>query len=152
MRGLVAAVVLALALAGCGVPLRADQVVIYAQPDEGIHVVEPVAGPRGGETVIRIENYTPAERQFVLARTDAAVDALPADLAGARKPSDHEAVVAVTEEMEPVERDFAGVLPYDVPSVKTLHVHLRPGQRYLLFDRLNPAADGSWLELRAQPT
>lgn len=148
-RRTVLVLVLALTLAACDVPLRADQLLLRGQED-AVELVRPETALRGGETVITIENFANAERQFVLARTDLRAEAVPVELATARTPSDNDAVVAVTEVMDPVDRDFAGLLALDVPSVTRLHVHLVPGERYLLFDRLGGLDEGLWIELLAK--
>jgi hypothetical protein len=145
-----AALVAMLSLPGCGVRLGAEHATIRVRDDK-MELSVPTARPvRAGEVVITIENYTFAKRQVVLARTNLQPPALPERLATASRGRDDKAVVAVTGRMRSARRTIAGFLPTTVPSKQSLHVHLHPGEQYVLFDRLGGLGNGQYLTLTAR--
>jgi hypothetical protein len=139
-----AALVAMLSLPGCGVRLGAEHATIRVRDDK-MELSVPTARPvRAGE------NYTFAKRQVVLARTNLQPPALPERLATASRGRDDKAVVAVTGRMRSARRTIAGFLPTTVPSKQSLHVHLHPGEQYVLFDRLGGLGNGQYLTLTAR--
>jgi hypothetical protein len=146
---LAAAAVAMLSLPGCGVRLGAEHATVRIRDDKMELALPTTRAVRPGEVVITIENYTFAKRQVVLARTDLQPPALPPRLATAERGRDDKAVVAVTGRMRSATRTIAGFLPTTVPSKQSLHVHLHPGDRYVLFDRLGGLGNGQYLTLTA---
>jgi len=135
---------------GCGVRLGAEHATVRLRDDKMELAIPTARAVRSGEVVITVENYTFTRRQVVLARTDQQPPALAPRLATAARGRDDEAVVAVTGTMRSATRTIAGFLPTTVPSKQNLHVHLRPGEQYVLFDRLGGLDKGLYLTLRAQ--
>lgn len=150
--GVVLLVVLASGLSGCGVQLGAEHVTVAIRDGE-MQLVEPADREiRAGEVVLRIENFTFDRRQVVLARTTSPPDQLPERLATALRGRDDPAVVAVSGRMRPAKTVVAGFLPTTAPAVDALHIHLRPGERYLLWDRLGGLQEGLALALEPVET
>jgi hypothetical protein len=134
---------------GCSVELRAEQVQVRID-NASMKLDLPKDRPiKSGEVVIKIENYTYAKRQIVLARTTLDPGALPQKLATALRGQDHKDVVSVTAVMRSAKTELVGILPGTVPSVTTLHVNLKRGESYLLFDRLGGLAAGQSLRITA---
>lgn len=145
-----AAVVAGAALvgSGCGVQLRAEELKVEAG-DGSIRIVEPDDGRvSSGEIVITIVNQTSERRQFTLARGDAAPAKIPEELVDAYSYRDDSDIVAVTGVMRAAEVELQfGSIPRPVPTETKLHVHLRSGTSYLLFDRLGGYRHGYALRL-----
>jgi len=109
-------------------------------------VLEPAPSDKG-ETIIRIENNSPAKRQMVLLLLDDGVfpQGLPVDdgIVPTGKPSDveHEGdgyrVVEKGEDMRPY---FGG----DQRPVTTMHTYLRPGTYVLTSNLAGDYAKGLW--------
>lgn len=103
----------------------------------GMAVVTPKSHQiRTGEVVITVENYTGSKRQPVLLRTKLTVDQLPQSLVSAPAESTDSAVVMIGGVMEKAKAEIIGFLPVTEPSTAKLHVFLRAGEHYLLFDAL----------------
>lgn len=136
----------AMALAGCGVPLKAEQITVRME-EGGMALSGAEDGFRGGEIVITVENYTPDRRQPVLAETTLRATELPEELATARSTEDGDDIVAVGGIMRPAKATIVGFQPVTEPSVVKLHINLEPGTRYLLFDGRGGADDGLAIEL-----
>ena len=150
--GCLLAALTALALVGssaCSVSLRAEQVKVRVNNDTMLLDLPKDRAIKSGEVVITIENYTYAKRQIVLAKTDLEPGALPDKLATALTGQDHKDVVAVTAVMRSAKTELVGILPGTVPSVITLHVNLKRGESYLLWDRLGGLPTGQALRLTA---
>jgi len=137
-----------LALAGCVSVPKAAQVELQIQ-DDGIVLVRPTGGElvQSGETVITILNYSSAEREFVLAETDASPESLPTALVEAISARDDDRIVAMTPPMDEVGDTTLLGIPQQLATVTSVHVHLAAGERYLLFDRLGGYDDGIAIEL-----
>jgi hypothetical protein len=135
---------------GCGVRLGAEHATVRIRDDKMELAIPTTRAVRAGEVVITIENYTFTRRQVVLARTDQQPPALAPRLATASRGRDDKAVVAVTGTMRKATRTIAGFLPTTLPSKQNLHVHLHPGEQYVLFDRLGGLGQGLYLTLEAQ--
>ncbi len=152
LTGCLSAVLAVLTLAassGCSVALRAEQVQVRVNNDAMLLDLPKDRPIRSGEVVIKIENYTYAKRQIVLARTSLDPGALPQKLVTALREQDHKDVVAVTAVMRSAKTELVGILPGTVPSVTTLHVNLVRGESYLLFDRLGGLAAGQAIRITA---
>ena len=148
--GLAATLVLAASVAaGCGgidVP-RAAQLELFVM-DDTITVIEPTGPLRlEGEAVLTIANFSDGPRQLVLARTDLPVTDLPDELLDVISPRDDDRVVAVTGELAVPRITINRGVPTPTPSRARLHVHLEPGERYVLFDRLGGLRHGLTLVL-----
>lgn len=148
-----AVLLLALAVAGsgCGVRLTAVQLKVDVS-DGSMRLIKPESGRyAGGEVVITIDNNTDQRRQFTLAETDAAPKRIPQGILDAYSDRDDHRVVAVSGVMRPETVELAfGALPQPQPTEVKLHVYLRPGKRYLLFDRLGGYRQGLAIALRAR--
>lgn len=126
----------ALLLSGCGIQ-KASHVEVQVL-DNGITLLKPSDGKlRGGETVLKIDNLSHSPVNMVLAETDATAATLPRKLVDAVTPRDDSRIVAMTSRVDKAGVTFAyGAIPNPAPRIATLHVYLKPGRRYLLFDKL----------------
>lgn len=142
---------LAAGASGCDLHLRAVQLKVDVS-DGSMRLIKPTDGRYGGgEVVITIVNNTDQKRQFTLAETDATPKRIPHGILDAYSDRDDSRVVAVSGVMRPASVELAfGALPQPQPTEVKLHVYLRPGKRYLLFDRLGGYRTGLALPLRAR--
>lgn len=140
LAALVAAGVLS--AGGCAIE-RAAQVEVQVL-DGQIVLIKPTGGlQRGGETVIKIDNFATRPVNMVLARTTAPANHVPQKLVDAVSPRDDDRIVAMTSRVDKVGVQYQfGAIPQPSPRVVKLHVYLKPGQRYLLFDKLGGYAHG----------
>lgn len=128
-----------LVLAGCsGVVFDAPEVTILVKDDR---IVYAAAGAEerlvGGETVVRIENDSNRRHQVVLARLGDATT-IPPDLRQAESPREDGRILGMSHELEPRESTFeSGGFGYETDGT-SFHVHLRAGERYVVFDRMAP--------------
>lgn len=136
-----------LVAAGCSIP-KAAQVDVQVV-DGHIVLVKPAGGlQRGGETVLKIENYADHPVDIILAETSLPATRLPKKLVTAVTTRDDHRIVALTSRIDKAKVTFAyGAIPQPAPRVVSLHVYLKPGRRYLLFDALGGYAHGVWLAL-----
>lgn len=142
-----AALAAALVLSGCGIPTAAHVEVDVL--DTKMVLVKPANGVlRGGETVIKLENYASHPVNVVLAETPLHAAQLPAALVDAVSPRDDRRIVAMTSRVDKVGVTFAyGAIPNPLPRIASLHVYLKAGKRYLLFDKLGGYRNGIALQL-----
>jgi hypothetical protein len=136
-----------LSASGCALQ-RAAQVELQVL-DGQIVMIKPSGGlQRGGETVIKIDNFAPRPVSIVLAKTDAPANHVPKKLVDAVSPRDDDRIVAMTSRVDKVGVAYQyGAIPQPSPRVVKLHVYLKPGQRYLLFDQLGGYAHGMVIAL-----
>ena len=143
------ALILALALAalavssGCLALTKAAQVDVQVL-DGSIVLIKPTGGVQhGGETVLKIENFAQRPVNMVLVQTSLPAARLPKKLIDAVSARDDSRIVGVTSAIDKVGVAFVyGAIPQPSPKVATLHVYLKPGKRYLLFDKLGGYAHG----------
>jgi hypothetical protein len=138
---------------GCSLQLRAVQLKI--EVDAGsMRLISPVSGIfHGGETVITIVNTTSERRQFTLAQTALPPARLTTSLLDAFSYRDNSEVVDVTGVMRGSKVQLVfGAIPQAVPTQTRLHVYLRAGEPYLLFDRLGGYKSGLALRIEARPS
>jgi hypothetical protein len=147
LLGFAAAIAAAALLGGCGIQ-KAARVEVQVL-DNQIVLLKPADGlQRGGETVLKIDNYAQHPVNMVLAETDATAATLPHKLIDAVTPRDDSRIVAMTSRVDKAKVTFAyGAIPSPAPRIATLHVYLKPGKRYLLFDKLGGYARGIALVL-----
>lgn len=136
------AVAAVLSASGCAIE-KAQQVELQVLPDK-IVLIKPADGlERGGETVLKIDNFAPHPVNMVLAETTAPVGRVPQKLVDAVSPRDDDRIVAMTSQVDKVGVVYQyGAIPQPSPKVASLHVYLKPGRRYLLFDKLGGYAHG----------
>lgn len=148
--GLLLVAVIAASLSACGVVLNAPEITFIVRDDRIVY-----SGPQdrealvAGEAKLILRNDGEQFHRIVLARFDSEGPAqLPSSMATAEFPRDDERILAITKDLEPKEATFAGGgIGYRIDEAQ-LHVHLRPGEQYILFDSLNRGADrGVYLEL-----
>lgn len=122
---------------GCFSLQKAAQVEVQVT-DTSITILKPTGGlQRGGETVLKIDNYAERPVNLVLAETNASPKDLPKKLIDAVTPRDDSRIVAITSRIDKVGVKYTyGAIPGPDPKVATMHVYLKPGRRYLLFDKL----------------
>jgi hypothetical protein len=145
-----AAVAGAIALSGCLALRKAAHVEVQVL-DNRIVLIKPAGGlQRGGETVLKIDNYAQTPVNMELAETTAPADRIPQKLVDAVTPRDDSRIVAITSRVDKVGTSLQyGAIPQPSPRVVTMHVYLKPGKRYLLFDKLGGYARGVVLVLVA---
>lgn len=136
-----------LSMSGCTIQ-KAVQVDVQVL-DGSMVLVKPTNGlTRGGETVVKIENYSQRPVNVILAETTLPAKQLPKKLVNALSPRDDSRIVGMTSRIGKAKVTFAyGAIPQPAPQVSSLHVYLKPGKRYLLFDALGGYAHGVSLVL-----
>ena len=134
---------MSICVSGCLSIPKAAKVEVQVQ-DGSVTLYKPVGGlQRGGETVLKIDNYATHSVNMVLAETNAPLDRLPAKLVDATSGRDDSQIVGMTSRLDKAGTVYQyGAIPQPSPKVATLHVYLKPGKRYVLFDKLGGYANG----------
>lgn len=135
---LATAALVAGSLSGCGVVLDAPEVTLLVRDNAIVF-----SGPQdrdalvAGEVKLVIRNDGANEHRVVLAQiATTRPEQLPRSMAKAEFARDDDRILAVTKDLKPKEATFAGGgLGYKIDSAR-MHVHLRPGEPYVLFDSL----------------
>jgi hypothetical protein len=136
-----------ISLTGCMTIRKAEHVEVQVL-DDRVVLVKPANGlQRGGETVLKIMNFGQSPVNMVLAETTAVPTAIPASLVDAVSPRDDDRIVAMTSRVDKAGVSLSFGFPAPAPKVVSLHVYLKPGKRYLLFDKLGGYAHGVALTL-----
>ncbi|HEX3807541.1 MAG TPA: hypothetical protein VHV52_12260 [Gaiellaceae bacterium] len=127
-----------LSVSGCFSIPRAAHVEVQVQ-DGSVTLLKPVGGlQHSGETVLKIDNYSERPINMVLAETTLPPSQMPAKLVDANTPRDDSRIVGITSRVDKVGVAYEfGAIPQAAPKVATLHVYLKPGKRYVLFDKLD---------------
>lgn len=137
-----AAACVAMTASGCLSLERAAQVEVQVLNDR-IVLFKPAEGlQRGGETVLKIDNYANHPVNMVLAETTAPARRIPQKLIDAVSPRDDDRIVAMTSVVDKATVFINFGAPAPAPRVARMHVYLKPGKRYLLFDKLGGYAQG----------
>lgn len=125
-------------LAGCGVSFKAPRLVLILHP-AGIVYASAQGDEQlvGGETVFEIANSTRQERQVVLAHVADGTSDVPVELIAADLARDDDRILGFSQVLEPEETDFASGGEGMKTDRASFHVYLRPGDTYVLFDRLS---------------
>lgn len=139
-------VVAAPLLVGCGVVWDAPNVgftvqrdaIVYTQPDGYEQLV-------GGETVLQVANASPVPRQIVVALVPEG-EAIPSEVLEAEAAREDDRIVGYSAVLDPQEVSAGEGLGRRTETA-AFHLHLRDGERYVIFDTLSDA-DGPvrWLE------
>jgi hypothetical protein len=117
-----------------------DTRIVLYKPSDGLE--------RGGETVLKIDNYAQHPVNMILAKTTLSAAQLPPSLLDAVTARDDSRIVAMTSRVDKAGITLAyGAIPNPSPKVVSLHVYLEPGKRYLLFDKLGGYKHGLALVL-----
>jgi hypothetical protein len=133
-------------LAGCiGVPKAAKAT--FDVTDTAVTISAPDGGrlDGSGETVILLRNFTKAKRQLVLVEGAFAADNLPSSVLDANRASDDKRIVAISSKMGKVKVVASFGTPQPDPTTTRLHVYLRAGRTYTLFDQLGGYRQGMLL-------
>ena len=154
MRRLVALAAVALLVPGItGCRTDAHKTKAFVTRENKV-VLEPAPSDKG-ETIIRIENNSPAKRQMVLLLLEdgTSPEALPVDdgIVPTGKPSDveHEGDgYRVVEKLDDMRPYYGG----DQRPVTTLHTYLRPGSYVLMSNLPGDYAKGLWAEFTVKET
>ena len=145
--------VLAQLATACGVVLDAPTITLIARPGEIVYAqADGESALVGGETVLVVRNSSEEHRLIVLAHVGPAEgpSVIPEGILQAELARDDDRILGMSRELEPEETDFgAGGFGKKTDSTR-FHVYLRPGDRYVLFDRLSLDDDPLvvWLEPR----
>lgn len=148
-----AGVMVAHFVAACGVVLDAPTITLIARPGEIVYAqADGESALVGGETILVVRNSSDVHRQIVLAHVGSAggSDDIPEGIREAELARDDDRILGMSLELDPEETDFsAGGFGKKTASTR-FHVYLRPGDRYVLFDRLSLDDDPlvAWLEPR----
>jgi hypothetical protein len=125
------------ASSGCLALTKAAHVEVQVL-DGSIVLIKPTGGiQHGGETVLKIDNFAQRPVNMVLVETSLPAKRLPKKLVDAVSARDDKRIVGITSQISKVGVAFVyGAIPQASPKVATLHVYLKAGKRYLLFDKL----------------
>lgn len=144
-------VALALLTSACGVVLDAPKITLIVDGDEIVYAqAEGEAEVVGGETVLVVRNSSDAHRQIVLAHvgSDDGTQEIPEAVLEAETAREDARILGMSLVLDPEETDYtADGFGKKTDSTK-FHVYLRPGDRYVLFDRLSLDDEPvvAWLE------
>jgi hypothetical protein len=87
---------------------------------------------------LKIDNYSHRPVNMVLAETTIPPKQLPAKLVDADNLRDDGRIVGITSRIDKVGVAYQfGAIPQAAPKIARLHVYLKPGKRYVLFDKLD---------------
>lgn len=150
-RSILAAMIAALSLTGCGVTWDAPEVSLTVRRDDIVYT-QP-SGPQkltGGETLIEVGNSSNAPREVILAHVPEG-DRIPEGIIEAESAREDDRIVGYSRVLDAQDVGFGSVAGLGRSTERaTFHVYLEPGERYVVFDRL-AAPDGPAIWLRPGP-
>lgn len=136
-----------LVASGCTTRLKATRIDIVLTGGEiGVATVVDQHQILQGEVVLRFQNFETHKVRMVLARKKFKGERLPRNMIEAEIADDDQRIVAITPDLPKVKRLYTAAGIRLRPGRQNLHVHVRKGEQYVLFEQRS-ARNGKFVGL-----